>query len=517
MSTTRKPSRKSLRMLLMLPVPLAAIGGIALGALARIPDDQVAPGVHVLDLSLGGDTTVQARTALQQWAENREAVLFTFHSSTAAANRSIYKARARTLDLGIDVEATLGDVLHTGRLNLTGQIGRLVTHDVPNISVVPHLTVDTGAMNKALLHIAHLADIPAQNARVLILKGGGLGLKHDVPGRAISIPAAGQAIQQAWQQFNSLPSTPPSASSSTAQPPEGSQPSSHSAAGGTAPQPAAVYPPIPIALHTVASQAKITYNMVKTIDGKLASFHTWYAEGRRGENIELATEKINGTLLMPGQGFSFNQTVGPRVLSAGFKMAPVIIDGQLTPGVGGGICQVSGTLYNSVLRAGLTVTLRNHHTFPVSDGGLPRGRDATVAYGELDFRFENNLPDPIFIVGRAGGGSLTFALYGHIIPGRTVELERGRTEEKDQDVVHVPSKNVAPGHRSVEQDGRPDIRTVWYRIIKDNGQVISRDTITSHYGGEPTIVDVGPPAAPAAKHTAPKAPSALAPPAGVKH
>jgi len=130
----------------------------------------------------------------------------------------------------------------------------------------------------------------------------------------------------------------------------------------------------------------------------------------RTENIRLASEKIKGTILAPGEVFSFNEVVGPRNKEAGFLMAMVISDGKFVPGLGGGICQVSSTLYNSVLSANLEVIERHSHSLPVTY--VPRGKDATIAYGTLDFKFKNNTEGYILIDYKIEGQKLTYYLYG---------------------------------------------------------------------------------------------------------
>lgn len=108
---------------------------------------------------------------------------------------------------------------------------------------------------------------------------------------------------------------------------------------------------------------------------------------------------------MPGQSFSYNQTVGKRTIAAGFKVAGVYANGEVTEGVGGGICQVSSTLYNSVLLSNLEVVERHNHSF--NPGYVPAGQDATVSWGGPDFKFKNNRSYPVRIVASVSGGTIT--------------------------------------------------------------------------------------------------------------
>lgn len=131
----------------------------------------------------------------------------------------------------------------------------------------------------------------------------------------------------------------------------------------------------------------------------------------RSDNINLAAEKISGTYLKPGAEFSYNGTTGSRSAANGYKEAPVIINGKLEPGSGGGVCQVSSTLFNVVLLSGLEVTQRTSHFSPVSY--VPLGRDATVAEGIIDFRFRNHLKHGIYIYTEYAPGSVTVFILGN--------------------------------------------------------------------------------------------------------
>lgn len=144
----------------------------------------------------------------------------------------------------------------------------------------------------------------------------------------------------------------------------------------------------------------------------LATFSTTYStkNSNRSTNISLASKKINGVVLMPGEVFSYNSTVGKRTAAAGFKEAAVYSGGEVTTGIGGGICQVSSTLYNSVLLANLEIVERFNHGF--NPGYVKAGTDATVSWGGPDFKFKNNRNYPIKIVCNGSGGTITTKIYG---------------------------------------------------------------------------------------------------------
>lgn len=169
---------------------------------------------------------------------------------------------------------------------------------------------------------------------------------------------------------------------------------------------------IPIPLNDVSpSVTKTELENLKTAD-LLSSYTTSFNPNQWGrtENIKLAAKAIDCTVLKPAEEFSFNQTVGPRTVEAGYQMAIIIEGNQFVPGLGGGVCQVSSTLYNAVQQAKLTVSERSQHSIAITY--VPTGQDATVAYPNLDFKFKNNTGGYILIRSNVTGGTLTFSLYG---------------------------------------------------------------------------------------------------------
>jgi vancomycin resistance protein YoaR len=517
-------------LLLFAPALLVVVGCFFLGARARVPDSQIVPGVHVAGLDLGHKQIDEARSALKQWADSRQATVFTLHFTRDTGATKFWKTDARTLGLGIDVDATLDDVTRTGRSGLIDQIATLLKggHTIP---VAPHVTVDDARLSAYLHQIARHADRKPINARLSLLRGGGFGLHHERPGFGIDQDAARTAITQAWTRINSADApaaataTPPAPANpgapapspdeqthakadqaASAPPHEGSAP----AASGTPPADSTASgasdltpPAADVELPGHPTQPKVTYALLSQIDGELGGFATTYAVGDRGDNIHLATSHINGTLLLPGDVFSYNRVVGPRVESAGFKQAPVIIHGQLKPGIGGGICQVSSTLFNAVLKSDLKIVQRSHHAFPVHY--LPPGRDATVVDGALDFKFQNNTPAPVYVSAYAHGGVLSFALFGKRTPGRTVSLVQGRKTVGDIPTDTETDPTLPAGRRTIKEPGHPDINVTWYRVVRENGQVVSREPIHTHYTAIAETVLVG------TKPRRPKAPRPLAP------
>lgn len=211
----------------------------------------------------------------------------------------------------------------------------------------------------------------------------------------------------------------------------------------------------------------------------------------RAHNIKLAASKINNILLAPGELFSFNQYVGKASLEGGFKNAPVIIDDQLVPEAGGGICQVSSTLYNAALYAGLEIKERHNHGLAVNY--LPPGFDAAVAYDYLDLKFINNYPCHLLIHLYAVDGYLKAKLFGTRDDSLDIRIIARIKKEISYPIQEIISREQDPGYRAVQQTGRPGYQVETYRQYYQNGKEVGREHLYSDsYAPRPEIVVIGP-------------------------
>ena len=166
-----------------------------------------------------------------------------------------------------------------------------------------------------------------------------------------------------------------------------------------------------IDLPVLTKYPKISTEQVKSINTILGQFSTSFNEHTsRGNNIHVAGESTNDILLMPGEIFSYNKHTGARNWVNGYKSAPIIVGGKVTRGEGGGVCQVSTTIYNAALISGLIIDEVHNHSLP--SRYAPRGRDATVSYGYIDLKFSNPYTHPIYIKNIMGNGAITSKIYG---------------------------------------------------------------------------------------------------------
>lgn len=242
--------------------------------------------------------------------------------------------------------------------------------------------------------------------------------------------------------------------------------------------------------------AKKTINDIGTeaFPYKISEFPTRYdaTNINRTQNLSLATGKINGTVLMPGETFSYNQVVGKRTIDAGYKDAKIYENGKVVDGLAGGICQVSSTLYNAVLLANLEIVERTNHSFTTSY--VKAGRDATVVYGVKDFQFKNNRNYPIKIEGSVGSGILTFKIHG--IKEETeyeVKIVPYTTGTIPYTTQTITDTSLQPGETVIEQSGHAGCKVTTYKQLWLNGTMVSNELLSNDtYNAMQTIIRVGP-------------------------
>jgi vancomycin resistance protein YoaR len=227
------------------------------------------------------------------------------------------------------------------------------------------------------------------------------------------------------------------------------------------------------------------------IRGLVGSYETIYGgDPNRIHNVQLVARLIDGHLIAPGATFSFNQATGARTADKGFREAPVIINGELETGLGGGVCQVSTTVFNAAYEAGLKITARTNHALYISH--YPLGRDATVNYPDTDLRFVNDTKHWLLLRTFVGSSSLTVALYGAPQHRRVVTQARPLVETAAPPVKRVPDSSLTEGETVVEDSGEPARSTSVRRLVyAPNGKLLHDDTWYSTYQAEAKVVDVG--------------------------
>ena len=225
----------------------------------------------------------------------------------------------------------------------------------------------------------------------------------------------------------------------------------------------------------------------------LVEFSTNYNPGAkdRTTNLRLASNKINNTVVLPDETFSYNKVVGKRTTEAGYKEAPSYAGGKVVNDIGGGICQITSTLYNAVVLANLDIVSRSNHQFVPSY--VKAGKDATVVYGAIDFKFKNTRKYPIKIKSTVSGGVARVQIYG--MKEETeyeVKIETKITGSIPMKTVYEDDPTLEKGKEKVEQKGHNGTYSEAYKVVYLNGKVVSRTLLSKDkYNQMSTIIKRG--------------------------
>lgn len=237
-----------------------------------------------------------------------------------------------------------------------------------------------------------------------------------------------------------------------------------------------------IELPVYDTEPKIQSDYYQGIDKVLGDFSTDYSSSikNRKENIKIASEKFNNMKLNPGDEISFNNIVGEISEATGFKNATVIVGGEYETGIGGGICQVSTTLYNSLILSDLEIVERHNHSRPINYVDL--GTDAAVARGYKDLKFKNNTNNPIIILAEADGQKLDFKVLGNSAErDYKVKIIPERLGVVSPDVKTTYSDSIPEGETVVKESGKNGYSYKTYKEVVKNGEVVEKKEISKSY------------------------------------
>lgn len=229
------------------------------------------------------------------------------------------------------------------------------------------------------------------------------------------------------------------------------------------------------------------------INGLIASYTTKFDASlvERSENVRLAALALDGALIKPGETLSFNGIVGERTVEKGYKDALIIENGEFVSGLGGGICQVSSTLYNVGLLANLAISERSNHDLAISY--VPLGQDATVVYGYLDLKMNNDTGGYLLLRSTVTRNSLTIDLYGKVKPGQKVLLINNLESVLPFEEQTIKDTSLSPGQHIVKQSGQPGYIVSSSRTVTQDGTLIKTESLgKSNYTPIPKIIAVGP-------------------------
>jgi vancomycin resistance protein VanW len=401
------------------------------------------------NIEVAGKTRDEVIQLLSAWQKGQtpRPILLSYNSAT-------FRIEPENIDYIIDPESTADAAWQVGREgSLLMRLKNIRTARIEGWSIPIKIKYNENKLDTIIEHLQETVNKPPHNATVSLRTGG---IVPEVEGCEIDVAALKELIVTAINQTN---------------------------------------------ISTIALPVKLIYPEITTTElarngiKELVSVYTTVfntEDSNRTANVKLSAQKINGKLLYPGQLFSYNDTVGPREKSQGFKEAMEIINGEFVPGVGGGVCQVSSTLYNAVLMAGLNIVERANHSKPLSYVEL--GRDATVVYNALDFKFVNNSSAPVMIMAETVGNKLNVGIFGQRALDKTIEIVSVDQQVIQPATIKKADPSLLPGESKVEKQGKPGYEVTVIRIIRDNsGKELKREILSrDRYAPDNTVIKTGP-------------------------
>lgn len=235
-----------------------------------------------------------------------------------------------------------------------------------------------------------------------------------------------------------------------------------------------------VELEADSVRPRVSYEDIKDINDVIASFYTTFNPGdvNRTHNIKLACSRLNNMILMDGDIFSMDKTIGTRTVENGYKDAPVIFKNEFIQGPGGGVCQVTTTLYGAVLRTKLEVKERTNHSLPL--GYVEPGQDATISEGYIDFKFKNVLGYPICLQARVNGNRLEIFILGRKKDKLNVKIKSQVVKEylpEGEEIIF--DESVPIGERITVREAKKGLKAVVYReIYTPQGELTVKEKVS---------------------------------------
>lgn len=450
MSHSRR--RKILKRTLIAAVSIVTV--VAIGLLAALASvyrfaatDKIAANVAIAGVPVGGLSEQAARAAVEEQLLPRLP-----HEVELTYPGGSWRVTRESLGASVMLPQAVEQARRVGREG--GLLSRLFTHvrlRRKGIDVPVQTRVDEQQLRRTVVDVAGQLNCPPRDAEIKVVNDqveivpGEIGMDVQVE---LSVDAIRVALANHWQHHAELV--------------------------------VEVQPPA-IATEDLAD-----------IEVVLSSYTTPFNPGQVGRthNLKLAMNHVNETLVKPGEEFSLNEIVGPRLRAEGYRAAPIFKDGEIVPETGGGVCQVSTTIYNAALLANLEILERHHHSRPVVY--CPGGRDATVYFGQLDMRFRNSLSYPILILGGREGNQLWTKILGKSEDDYDAKLLRTDVATLSFGVKEVSDPTLEAGKKKVETPGRAGLRVTLIREVYKDGELIKHQRLhTDTYRPQTKVVRVG--------------------------
>ena len=413
-------------------------------------DGTILENVSIGPVDVGGMTQTEAEEAIASYVQE-----VSQGTTTLQGDLSSVEVSNADLGLSMDSDSAVEEALETGTSgNLVARYKEIKTAQNEGITVDASIDVDEEAAEAVLL--AHESELEAEAVDYELTRvNGEFVISGGTVGSEIDIEASIQAIVDFYAYDYTENGT--------------------------------------VTLVTEVTEPEGSAEELAKVQDVLGKYTTYYTSGtNRGNNVEVAASNINGTVLYPGESFSASDAMKERTTENGYLAASAYENGTTVDAVGGGVCQVSTTLYNAVLYAELQVDTRYPHSMTVSY--VDASRDAAIASGYKDFVFTNDTDAPIYISAYASGGTLTFTIYGQESrdSNRTIELESVTTSTTESEVVYQEDSSLAFGTITKIQSGHDGKTAQLYKIVYVDGVETERIQINSStYSMSKTIYSVG--------------------------
>lgn len=408
--------------------------------------DEICCGVSVSRIDLGGMTKDTAAQALRAWAVEQAG-----RGITLTAMDRRWSATLAGLGFRVDWSDAAVRAFAVGRSgSFLNRAVCVLTSRGRGKHIVPKLLADRARFARTLSKANKAVGAPHKDARIRIVDSV-ITIEQDSCGTMLDEKASVGVVSRAMRMGQNV-----------------------------------------VRLPVVPDPPEVTASDAASIDTLLSSFTTSFSVAKRGRthNLTLAARAIDGIVLKPRQVFSVNNTVGPRLVGRGFQIAQIYIKGKLEDGIGGGVCQVSSTLFNAVLLAGLAIRERGPHSQIVPY--VSPGRDATVAYGLRDFRFANSNASPVGIVAHVKGSRLTVYIFGAAADKKQVKLYTSIVKRVPAGSKTVVDDSLPEGAKQLVEKGASGLEVVLYRKITMPDGQDAVETMRSRYAPQNAVFAVGP-------------------------
>lgn len=400
--------------------------------------NKIYPGIAVEGIDLSGMNETEAKTILKSKVENNvnKKVI------TATKDSKSYELKYSEINPKFNIEDTVKTALNEGKSKGLFEKNGIIKSGI-NKKISLEFSYDESTLKKFEQKISSELNVKAKDAS-LVITGGNMSITSEATGIEVDKDKLHKLLKESISSDLSKQSK------------------------------------IDIPMNVI--QPKATKAALSKIDGIISSFSTTYnpAQTDRSENLAIAAKKVNGTVVMPGEIFSYNDTVGERTTEAGFKNGAIFKDNKVVQDVGGGVCQVSTTLYRAVMSAGIKSVERHNHSLKASYSDL--GLDATVYWGSLDYKFKNTYDFPIYLEGYTTSNQVVFNVYGN----------KAGKGSKNYDIVAETVKTLEPEVQTINDPSIDAGQVVWdtnpvvgyvvksYRVTTDaSGNQIAKEFIAT--------------------------------------